>query len=944
MSNIDEKLINYGNLSTFHNDIINDSSLSDKATWSSSKINEEIQAVGGTVDSEFDGKTTEDFKFVTELPQEATEGEQVVIKGENIDTLYKYVSGAWAEQTPDATVLYFDTENEALYSYVSAEQQFATISSVSTIVVGKNLNTSEALKAIKTPGTYSVLQRTSSTTKGEYTKKWTLTVEGIDYEEYELTDSVYQRIQSNYTIQKRTWSSTRATNDGWSSFSTYYAGEIKDSTTSKYYTWSSSKLSSMFNNIPQLEAGENIEIADNKINAKGYSYNEDNVEGKINFVELPFSIKQNLVQEFPLSQLDMSDLKVTGNAGVTTYVLSGNDAAQFLSLPAQYFAMFGLKLVNGDYAFLVSGDAANSTVTFKNTLNASQDLNEVSVDCLIMDATITVNGSANTTTYTFVDNFGMASTTLRDSASGTILLFENYGERKVSSIDVENLTITLTETLDASNPIVDEKIKAIIPTNNISSGSYSHAEGNKTQATENCTHAEGYGTKASGSYSHSEGYQTQASGDWGSHAEGNKTIASGGNSHSEGSQTQATEYYAHAEGRATIASGSASHAEGYNTTASGSYGAHAEGTYTEAIGQSSHAEGWGGSDAAKHNKAEGPGSHVEGCMTKTQNKSEHAEGSVNVSHKNSDNDGDAGNTLSSIGCGIYANEPKNAREIMQNGDCYIIGIGGYQGRDTKVQNASIRTLQEVVNGKQDTLAAGQNISIDASNNISADGYKYYPDIKSTKTIAKMTSASLIDKYSEEGNIIDIPNGKGEGFIFGSRNVLKAGLSTIIGNTNTIESSMLSNFAVGKQNTINGGNSAIAVGLGNTVNGGNSASVTLQYAIGSSLIVNNHTEGALGQYNISHNGNTDDVKTRFSIGDGKYRTAGEGDTLRENIIEVMNNGDMYLRGVGGYDGVHVKSETGYENTKTLQEYIAALETKLAEYEARIAALEGNTTAE
>lgn len=282
--------------------VIDDNSIVLDKTWSSSKINEEIQAVGGTADSEFDGKTTEDFRFVTELPLEATEGEQVVIKGENVDTLYKYVSGAWVEQTPDANILYFDTENEALYSYVSSEQQFATISSVSTIVVGKNLNTNEALKAIKTPGTYSVLQRTSSSTKGEYTKKWTLTVEGIDYEEYELTDSIYQRMQSNYTIYKRTWSSARATNDGWSNFSTYYAGEIKDSTTSKYYTWSSNKLTTELaakqdtltagsgivisgdtiscNVEPgqSLVAGQNISIdSGNTISAEGYVF--DNAKG-----------------------------------------------------------------------------------------------------------------------------------------------------------------------------------------------------------------------------------------------------------------------------------------------------------------------------------------------------------------------------------------------------------------------------------------------------------------------------------------------------------------------------------------------------------------------------------------------------------------------------------------------------------------------------------------
>lgn len=49
MSNIDEKLINYGNLRTFHNDIINDSSLSDKATWSSNRIASEISGIDASL-------------------------------------------------------------------------------------------------------------------------------------------------------------------------------------------------------------------------------------------------------------------------------------------------------------------------------------------------------------------------------------------------------------------------------------------------------------------------------------------------------------------------------------------------------------------------------------------------------------------------------------------------------------------------------------------------------------------------------------------------------------------------------------------------------------------------------------------------------------------------------------------------------------------------------
>lgn len=487
MSELNEKLIDYGGLEHFRDLLLNDSGTTSTSTWSSSKINEEIQAVGGTADSEFDGKTTEDFRFVTELPQEATEGEQVVIKGENKDTLYKYVSGAWAEQTPDATVLYFDTENEALYSYVSAEQQFATISSVNTIVVGKNLNTSEALKAIKTPGTYSVLQRTSSTTKGEYTKKWTLTVEGIDYDEYELTDSVYQRIQSNFTIQKRTWSSTRTTNDGWTNFSTYYAGEIKDTTTSKYYTWSSNKISGeLATKQDTLTAGTNITIdASNNISADGYFYDE------------------------------------TKGSFVTKYRQDAEDGGALV-------------------------------------LNVASGLSAV---------------------------------------------------------------------------------------------------------------AEGYGTTASG--------------DYGSHAEGNMTQATGIASHAEGNHTQATAMCSHAEGTHTIASGKSSHAEGAENNATGSQ-SHAEGCRTTAQGYHCHAEGFG---------------------TIAQNYAEHSEGQYNVSHKASDTDNDAGNTQHSVGIGTNTSARKNAVEVMANGDMYVLGVGGYQGTDTHVQDATIKTLQEYIASLEARIAA-----------------------------------------------------------------------------------------------------------------------------------------------------------------------------------------------------------------------------------------------
>lgn len=103
-----------------------------------------------------------------------------------------------------------------------------------------------------------------------------------------------------------------------------------------------------------------------------------------------------------------------------------------------------------------------------------------------------------------------------------------------------------------------------------------------------------------------------------------------------------------------------------------------------------------------------------------------------------------------------------------------------------------------------------------------------------------------------------------------------------------------------------------------------------FAYGSSIVLGrgcetqNNSEVALCKYNISHNG------TLLSVGcsSGGSYTYG---VIRNNAMEIMDNADIYINGIGGYDGVHIKTETGYENTKTLQEYITSLETRIAALE-------------
>ena len=115
--------------------------------------------------------------------------------------------------------------------------------------------------------------------------------------------------------------------------------------------------------------------------------------------------------------------------------------------------------------------------------------------------------------------------------------------------------------------------------------------------------------------------------------------------------------------------------------------AHVEGNNCLALTNHTHAEG-------NQTVAEGQQSHTEGYLTETKNQSEHAEGRCNKSTYTNTTFGNAGNTISSIGIGSNANNRKNAFEVMQNGDIYILGIGGYDG--TNAGQSGVKTLQYVL--------------------------------------------------------------------------------------------------------------------------------------------------------------------------------------------------------------------------------------------------------
>lgn len=242
-------------------------------------------------------------------------------------------------------------------------------------------------------------------------------------------------------------------------------------------------------------------------------------------------------------------------------------------------------------------------------------------------------------------------------------------------------------------------------------GEYSVASGCEVYTSALGAHAEGYGNEnginAEGIGSHAEGYELDSTGEGivagglGSHAEGccneGQSIYAGGHgSHAEGcAESDGTiltdEKGAHAEGYSAYsgfsirAQGAGSHAEGYNIGG---------GIWAKGLG--SHAEGYNDDqDNETANVANGNGSHVEGHCTMAENDGEHAEGHFNLSNKRTtgtDAQKKAGSTLHSVGIGTANDNRKNAFEIMQNGDAYLYGLGGYNG----VNPTSNKRLQDVV--------------------------------------------------------------------------------------------------------------------------------------------------------------------------------------------------------------------------------------------------------
>lgn len=513
------------------------------------------------------------------------------------------------------------------------------------------------------------------------------------------------------------------------------------------------------------------------------------------------------------------------------------------------------------------------------------------------------------------------------------------------------------------------------------------------------THVEGRDCLALDIQAHAEGYQTIASGG-SSHAEGYQTITSGTAAHAEGYQTNASSSYAHAEGTGTIAASANQHAQGkYNVEdtsdkfafiigngdsntarsnafaidwdgkiyvgdategvdvsdlgGSGGVGqntegityedfeldglkydyegkitaevfndytnniaagdcSHAEGTYTAAIGDYSHAEG--GETTAK-----GTGSHSEGLYTIAKGSYSHAEGQNTK----------ANNTASHA-------EGQNAAAS---------GIASHaEGYETKATGKYAHAEgQNTTASAQNTHAEGQ--STEASKSCAhAEGWNtvasaYQAHAEGTSTIAASENQHVQGKFNVEDT-----TGK-YAFIIGN------GSSSVRSNA----------FAIDWDGKIYVDNATEGVNVsafGNSISSLTTEVSSLSDSVSAinSGMVGKRTdaEGAEVFNDYSNN----EATGEYSHASG-YRTAAS--SAYQTVIGQLNNRDTegkyaFIIGNGYMDQIDTNAyaerrSTGfaidwdgkiYVNNATEGVDVAALLGRVAELEAKVAALEGSTS--
>ena len=367
-----------------------------------------------------------------------------------------------------------------------------------------------------------------------------------------------------------------------------------------------------------------------------------------------------------------------------------------------------------------------------------------------------------------------------------------------------------------------------------------------------------------------------ATGNW-SFAEGNGTIASGD--------------YSHAGGNQTISSGENSHSEGYKTTASGK-SSHTEGYGVEAVGEASHAEGW-------HNLV----SSNSPIYTVYQDETDNTKYRIISDFQGTDGGGDGIFYLMYGMTFLYNNKYYYVTEVFYEDDSKTKPVAFRLNNSINKSNTNIDI--KLLLGK----SIGQGAHTEGCNTVA---YGHYAHAE-----GNTTRAAGANSHSEGSETSAVgANSHSEGHAckaVGNYSHAEGGYTTATGNCSHAEGS--GSIGIGDYSHAEGFSSR-AEGFASHAEGHESLSIgSNSHTEGYNTIATNYTEHAEGRSNKSNKGSSLKDKTLSSIG------IGESETDRKNAFEVMQNGDIYVYGLGDYDGTNaVETNTEGKKGQSLQECI------------------------
>ena len=390
------------------------------------------------------------------------------------------------------------------------------------------------------------------------------------------------------------------------------------------------------------------------------------------------------------------------------------------------------------------------------------------------------------------------------------------------------------------------------------------------------------------------------------------------NSFAELNSNTAVGLYSHAEGNNTTASGEDSHAEGFNTKTL-NFAEHAEGQYNQShAGKTIHSIGIGNNNLTRKNAIEimndgsiyvyGLGNYDGSTLANVstlQQIIENSGGGEQVYYAGNNIEITQDNSINALGY-TYNSTNKSITIGYNNGGHILTNGNGAFAGGYVTGNSSIESKKDgafsygvaydgghiLTNGNGAFVAGfaqGVNSTI-SSINASANGAFIFGVASRGGTITANTPGVFINGYADGGTFNVTGEGAhAEGYTIGITKVEGLGAHAEGYVTSASQKRVKGSGAHAEGYATTEGMDAS--GAGAHAEGINTHALNSgAHAEGSYTYANNYAEHAEGKYNYSH-----ENQTIHSIG------IGESEQTRKNAFEVMQDGSIYVYGLGNYDG-------------------------------------------